>query len=53
MSVSGEEGFRINISFYAFNPRLSPLGVRGHEIFNLLFPIPKNATYQILLRFAR
>ena len=46
MPGSREEDFLRNTSI----PKLSPLGVVGHEIFNLLSPYPTDTTYQIWLR---
>ena len=40
-------------SFTLFTPKLPPLGVVGHEIYNFLSPYPTDATYQIWLRLAQ
>ena len=36
--------------FYTLYPKITPLGVGGHEIYNFLSPYPTDATYQIWLR---
>ena len=36
-----------------FAPKLPPLGVGGHEIFNFLATYPTDATYQIWLRLTQ
>ena len=44
------------INLYTFYPKITPpppFGSGGHKIYNLLFPYPKNATYQIWLRLAQ
>ena len=35
---------------YNFYPKITPLGVGGHKIFNFLSPYPTDAKYQIWLR---
>ena len=39
--------FKIASFFTVFTPTLRPLGVGGHEIYNLCPPFPTNATYKI------
>ena len=41
--------------FTLFTPKLPPLGIGGHEIYNFLSPYPPDATctYQIWLRLAQ
>ena len=45
--------FKKYINFTLFTPKLPPLGVGGHEIYNFLSPYPTDATYQIWLRLAQ
>ena len=39
--------FKKNINFTLLAPKLPPLWLRGHEIYNFLSPYPTDATYQI------
>ena len=45
--------FKKYINFTLFTPKLPPLGMGGHEIYNFLSPYPTDATYQICLRLAQ
>ena len=42
-----EKIFKKYINFTLFTPKLPPLGVGGHEIYNFLSTYPTDATYQI------
>ena len=54
MPWSREEDFLRNTSILQFcTPKLPPLRVGGHEIYNFLSPYPKDATYQIWLRLTQ
>ena len=44
--------FHYDIHFTPFTPKLSPLGVDGHENVNFLSLDPTAATFQIWLRLA-
>ena len=50
MPGSREEDFKeimhFHINFTLFTPKLPPLWVGGHEIYNFLSPSPTDATYQ-------
>ena len=43
----------LHINFTLFTPKLPPLWVGRHEIYNFLSPYPTDATYQIWLRLAQ
>ena len=45
--------FKKHINFTLFTPKLPPLWVGGHEIYNFFSPYPTDATYQISLRLAQ
>ena len=45
--------FKKYINFTLFTPKLPPLWVGGHEIYNFLSPYPTDATYQIWLGLAQ
>ena len=44
--------FKKYINITLFTPKLPPLWVGGHEIYNFLSPYPKDATNHIWLRLA-
>ena len=51
-----EDTSRVILTVYSvilhFNPKVSPLEVGGHELYNYLCPYPTDGKYQIWLKVA-